>query len=40
MSILVGFWGKGKEKTFNLFSKPNSELKMQNPSNIAADVTN
>jgi transcriptional regulator with XRE-family HTH domain len=26
--------GKGKEKTFNLFPKPNSELKMQKASSI------
>jgi hypothetical protein len=26
--------GKRKEKTFNLFSKPNAELKMQKPSSI------
>jgi DNA adenine methylase len=36
-TILVGFWGKGegergkkKPLTFNLYPKPNSELKMQN----------
>jgi hypothetical protein len=27
---LSGFWEKGKEKTFNLFPKPNAELKMVN----------
>ncbi|BBD69920.1 hypothetical protein NIES4072_27440 [Nostoc commune NIES-4072] len=26
--------GKGKEKIFNLFPKPNSELKIQKPSSI------
>ncbi|ODH02248.1 hypothetical protein A4S05_25090 [Nostoc sp. KVJ20] len=26
--------GKGKEKTFNLYPKPNSELKIQNLSSI------
>jgi hypothetical protein len=30
-SIIVGFWGKREEKTFNLFLEPTSELKMQNP---------
>ncbi|OKH42334.1 hypothetical protein FACHB389_01370 [Nostoc calcicola FACHB-389] len=28
--------GKGKEKTFNLFPKPNAELKMLYPSSIGS----
>ncbi|YAG07646.1 hypothetical protein NSTC731_03971 [Nostoc sp. DSM 114167] len=37
MAILVGFWGKGEEERgkkkplpFNLYPKPNAELKMVN----------
>jgi len=33
-----GEGGNGKEKTFNLFAKPNYELKMQKASSIALPI--